>query len=320
MSPALANSVLQRAMPWLAPCSLIAGLLFGGPLSSLTWAVPWIFAVMTFTSGLALRLSDLKRIVTHPFFLVIHLVILYIALPVCTWIIAGLLFDDPLIIMGFVIISLVPVGSTSLIWVGIYRGNVALALAVIVIDTLIVPFFMPFMLGILAGAEISMDRVGIMTSLALMILLPTLLAIVVNSSTQGRAAKVLSPWLSLLSKIGIVFLLLINGGVASPYFHDPDWQFIGIVLFIFCLCCSGYVATFLAGKRLFSRRGDIMAFMLSGGIRNVGAGAAIAMLHFPPLTCLTVVIGMMFQQILGYNAGLIADRLLPADTEDAADS
>ena len=305
-------------MPWLAPCSLICGLLFGGPLASLTWAVPWIFAVMTFSWGLSLRLSDLRRVVTHPFYLVIHLAILYVVLPVCTWIIAGLLFDDPRIIMGFVIISLVPVGSTSLIWVGIYRGNVALALAVIVIDILIVPFFMPFMLGILAGAQISMDRVGIMTSLALMILLPTLLAIVVNTSTPGKASKVLSPWLSLLSKTGIVFLLLINGGVASPYFHDPDWLFVGIVFFIFCLCCSGYVTTFLAGRRLFRRRGDIMAFMLSGGIRNVGAGAPIALLHFPPLTCLTVVIGMMFQQILGYNAGLIADRILPPDPEDTS--
>ncbi len=311
MSPAIANAFLQKAMPWLAPCSLVFGLLFGSGLASWTWAVPWLFAVMTFSSGLSLRLHDLRRIMAQPGFLFIHLIILYIALPLCTWLSAGLIFDDARVVTGLVIISLVPAGSTSLIWVGIYRGNVALALAVIVMDTLFVPFFMPFMLNMLAGTQISMNRIEIMTSLAVMILLPTMLAVAVNGVSRGAAGKSLSPWLSFLSKLGIVCLLLINGGVASPYFQNPDRQLWIIVFFIFCLCCSGYVVTFFTGKLLFRKKGDIMAFMLSGGIRNVGAGAAIAMLHFPPLTCLTVVIGMMFQQILGYNAGLLADRVLP---------
>lgn len=311
MSPVIANAFLQKAMPWLAPCSLVTGLLFGGSLASWTWAVPWLFALMTFSSSLSLRLRDLWRIMAQPGFLFIHLIILYIALPLCVRLCAGLVFDDARVVAGLVIISLVPAGSSSLIWVGIYRGNVALALAVIVMDTLFVPFFMPFMLHMLAGTRVSMNHGEIMVSLAFMLLLPTLLAVAMNGVSRGLAEKALSPWLSLLSKLGIVCLLLINGGVASPYFQNPDRQIWIIVFFVFCLCCSGYAATFAAGKLLFRKKGDIMAFMLSGGIRNVGAGAAIAMLHFSPLTCLTVVIGMMFQQLLGYNAGLLADRILP---------
>ena len=304
-------------MPWLAPCSLVCGLIFGAGLASWTWAVPWLFAVMTFSAGLSLRLHDLRRIMAQPGFLFLHLIILYVALPLCTRLIAGLIFDDPQVVTGLVIISLVPAGSTSLIWVGIYRGNVALALAVIVMDTLFVPFFMPFILNMLAGAQAGMNHTEIMISLAVMILLPTLWAVAVNHVSRGAAEKTLSPWLSFLSRLGIVCLLLINGGVAAPYFQSPNRQFLIIVFFIFCLCCSGYAVTFFTGKLLFRKKGDIMAFMLSGGIRNVGAGAAVAMLHFSPLTCLTVVIGMMFQQILGYNAGLLADRILPEEPQSA---
>ena len=245
MSPAIANTFLQKAMPWLAPCSLVCGLIFGAGLASWTWAVPWLFAVMTFSAGLSLRLHDLRRIMAQPGFLFLHLIILYVALPLCTRLIAGLIFDDPQVVTGLVIISLVPAGSTSLIWVGIYRGNVALALAVIVMDTLFVPFFMPFILNMLAGAQAGMNHTEIMISLAVMILLPTLWAVAVNHVSRGAAEKTLSPWLSFLSRLGIVCLLLINGGVAAPYFQSPNRQFLIIVFFIFCLCCSGYAVTFL---------------------------------------------------------------------------
>ena len=297
-------------MPYMAPLSLISGLIWGAPLAPYSWVIPWLFAVMTFSAGLSLDPQELKKLVTHPFFLLVNIFILHLVIPVGTWLLSSAIYSNSEIITGLVIISLTPIGSTSIVWVSIYKGNVSLALAVIVLDTLLVPIFPPFMLELLVGTGIEMDSLSIMTSLFWMILFPSLLAMLLNKISHGRARQILSPRLSVLSKIGIIALLAINGGVASPYFHNPTWQLLGILIFIFCLCCSGYIINYWAGKVLFKRKQDIMAFMLCGGIRNVGAGAAIAILYFPPLTCLTVVVGMMFQQILGYNAGLIADKRL----------
>lgn len=308
-----ANTLLQRIMPVLAPCSVVAGLIIGAPLAQYSGGVFWVFALMTFTAGLSLEPEMLVRVLRRPVALLVMLGLLHGAVPLVAWLGGNLFFSDPDIRLGLLLISLTPVGSTSLIWVSLYRGNVSLALSVIVLDTLLVPFILPFALHLLAGTSVELDSVGMWRSLCGMLLVPTALAVLANRLTGGRARTKGGPVLSLASKLGIVFLLSVNGGIAAPYFASPSWLMVWVLCSVFLLCCSGYLLSFWVGKRLFPHSDDdIVAFTICGGLRNIAAGAAIAMMYFSSVTCFTVVLGMMLQQLLGCNAGMLARRRLNA--------
>lgn len=304
------DAFLQRRLPWLAPLSLLFGLVFGGWLAPCAPLVPWCFAVMTFSAGLALRPAEFRVLLARPGFLAVQIATLHLLIPLAAWAVGHAVYNDAAIITGLIIISLTPAGATSVVWVGIHKGNVALALAVLLADTVAAPLLIPPMLKVLAGTEVAVDTPGMMTTLAGMVLLPSLLAVLVNTLTRGGFQQRLGRPLGLASRLCIVGILAVNGGVASSTFRSADWRLAGLLAVVFGLCCFGYAVAFCSGRVLFRRREDVLAFTICGGLRNVAAGATLALLYFPPLTSLTVVAGMLFQQILGCNAGRLADRLL----------
>lgn len=48
---------------------------------------------------------------------------------------------------GFILAAAIPTGISSFVWVGIHKGNIALTLSVILIDTLLAPVAVPVVLG-----------------------------------------------------------------------------------------------------------------------------------------------------------------------------
>lgn len=55
--------------------------------------------------------------------------------------------------LGFLISASIPIGVTSIIWTSVVRGDVALALVVVTLDTLIVPFWIPVFFPWLLGKQ-----------------------------------------------------------------------------------------------------------------------------------------------------------------------
>lgn len=48
--------------------------------------------------------------------------------------------------------------------------------------------------------------------------------------------------------------------------------------------------------------------MFSGGMRNISAGAVLAVSYFPPAVAVPVVLGMLFQQTLASIYGFAINR------------
>ncbi len=68
-----------------------------------------------------------------------------------------LLVAIPTSITGLVLGMVIPTGVTSFIWVSIYKGNSALTLAIILIDSLLSPFIVPYSLSLFVGQKVEMD-------------------------------------------------------------------------------------------------------------------------------------------------------------------
>lgn len=302
------NQFIQKHLALLCLVSLFAGLGLGETAAGMAAAIPWFLALLTFNSGLGLRLQDLASLRQKPWILPLHLTLLHMGMPLVAMSASSLLGFPADAVMGFVILAIIPLSASGIVWVGIYRGNLTLAMALLLADMLLAPFIIPYALELLFGASVHLDPLRMLKSLFWMLLFPTLLALFLNRVTSGKLQRVAGNAFSLLAKMSMFMLLFINGGVVAPFIHDFDLLFFELLFMVFALNCLWFVLSFSIGRLFFSDDQDVIAFMYSSTIRGTATGIVIAMTFFPPLTTLVVVMNLLFQQSMGSFAGKIVLR------------
>ena len=304
------NQFIQKYLALLCLASLFAGLASGESAARMAAAIPWFLGLLTFNCGLGLRLQDLASLRRKPWVLPLHLALLHVGMPLIAMSLSSLLGFDFDAVMGFVILAIIPISASGVVWVGIYRGNLTLAMALLLMDMLLAPFFIPYVLELLFGASVHLDPFRMLQSLFWMLLFPTLLALLLNRATNGGLQRVAGSAFSFLAKMSMFVLLFINGGVVAPFFHDFDLLFFELLLMVFFFCCLWFILSFCLGRLVFSEDQDVVAFMYSSSIRGTATGIVIAMTFFPPMTTLVVVMNLLFQQSMGSVAGKIVLRHL----------
>ena len=244
------NAFIEKWMPLVTPSCLFIGVIFAAWLGRFAPLVPWLFAFMTFAGSLSSGFRDMKKIAMHPISLIVVLLILHIVVPVTAFLVGSLIFDDPLLVTGIVLEFIVPTGIVSLVWVNIYHGNSALTLSIILIDTVVAPFLVPFSLHVLMGSAVEISVAGMMKDLVLMIAVPALLAMALNHATRGRVKHTLSPKLAPFSKIGLILVVIINSTKVAPFFSQMTPALLLVTLVIFLLAVSGFFWGFWPPKSL----------------------------------------------------------------------
>lgn len=303
------NKQLEKIMPLITPTSVVLGVLLSVYIKDFTYLIPWIFAFMTFAGSLNSNFKSLSDVVRHPLPIFAAMVLLHILMPIWAWGVGHITFQgDIFTITGIVLGMAIPTGVTSFIWVSIYKGNIPLTLSIILIDTLLSPLIVPYCLSLLIGERIEMDVLGIMQGLVGMIVVPSILGMLLNQLLKGDVTKKLSSTLAPFSKISIGIVVMLNGAVIAPYLKEINLKLISITLVVFFIAVTGYVFSFLIGKLIRSDRDTVVSLTFSGGMRNISAGAVIAVTYFPPAVAVPVVVGMLFQQILASFTGYFMGR------------
>lgn len=296
-------------MPLITPSSVVIGIMLADYFNSYTFLVPWIFAFMTFAGSLSSNFASLKRVMLHPFPIFLALLILHVIMPIWAWGMGHIAFQgDMYTITGLILAALIPTGITSFIWVSIYKGNLALTLSIILIDTFLSPFIVPYSLALIIGEHVDMDVWGMMKGLLGMVVIPSLLGMVLNQITKGKIDKKWSAPLAPFSKVGLALVVMINSSAIAPYITNFSVKLIFIAIVVLVLSASGYLISWIIGKLLRWEKEEIVALMYTGGMRNISAGAVIAVTYFPAQVAVPVVIGMLFQQVLASFYGFLFDK------------
>ncbi|WP_151736815.1 bile acid:sodium symporter family protein ['Paenibacillus yunnanensis' Narsing Rao et al. 2020] len=300
------NRKLNRMMPLITPVSVLIGVLSGTALSPYTFLSPWLFAFMTFAGSISLGFKDFLNVLKRPLPLFACIFVLHIAMPLVAFGFGNVLYSgDQYTITGLVLAAVIPTGVSSFIWVSIYKGNTALTLSIILIDTLLAPFAVPGVLSVLIGTSVKLDVWAMMGSLFWMIVVPSLLGMVLNEWSKGAVAPRWSPRLNPFSKLFMAIVIMINGSVISPYLADIDLQLVLLAGVIVLLASTGYAICFLIAGLLRWNEADEVALVFNGGMRNISAGAVLAVSYFPAPVAVPVVLGMVFQQLLASLVGFL---------------
>ena len=304
-------------MPVLTPFSLVLGVLFEDIGAQLTFLVAWLFAFMTFAGSLSLDFQALKVFTRYPYMIMLTIIGLHVMMPLWAYFLSTLIFDDQLLMLGFVLSVAVPTGVTSFIWVSISHGNKALCLSIILIDTLLAPLVLPAIVHVVVGQAIDIDTSSLILDLLWMIVLPSVLGMILNEYTNGRIEKTLGNRLAPFSKISLYFIVFINSSIIAPYVRDLSWELAGIIAVVFFIAISGYTLWLLLGHYIWRDPSIVSTLVFTGGMRNIAIGIVIASTYFPPKVAMPVVFGMLFQQIIASQFSRIVEkyrqRMVPVD-------
>lgn len=216
----LMNKFLQKNIALFTLISLSLGVIFDEFGHHFLILVPYLFAFMTFSGSMKMKFSDLNIFYKAPRDILFCMIVLHLIMPVLSYLIANLIFDDHLLVIGFVMLMCIPTGVTSIIWINVGRGDLPLGLAVVLLDTFLAPVIIPLTMHIVSGKSVKIDTGDLIFDLILMIVVPTIVAIVINEASHGKIPDKIGNRLNPFSKLALFGIIFVNGGAIAPYMKD----------------------------------------------------------------------------------------------------
>lgn len=291
------NEWLSERMFILVLTALILGAFIRIPNIDIKSLAVFLFAYMTFITALSTSLKQFVQTIKKPFVSIWILSLVHIVTPIIA-LCVGMTFyaDDPSMRLGYLIGAAVPIGVTNIIWTSIVRGNVPVALVAVTLDTLIVPFFLPFYFQFIAGQSITIDYITMVKDLMLMVTIPSLLGMMICDITKGKSEVFSKSFGGFTSKIAFFLVIFINASAIVP---QIVWNMaIAKTIFVtFIMVALGYTLGYLGSFLLKDRSREMALTMVYNvGMRNIVFGVVITMSYFTPATAVPIILGMLFQQ------------------------
>lgn len=290
------NDWFEAHMYLIIPVSMILGFFFYSWFESGTALVPYLFAYLTFVMALGCSPKQVREALRMPLPIVMTLVLVHVIAPLAAYGAGTVLFGagSPYIV-GLVLFAIIPLGVSSVIWVGLSGGNVPLVLSMIVLDSLISPFVVPFAIGLLFGADVQFDYWDVMRDLLVIIFIPTVIGVAVNALTKGKAkprtANVTAP----TSKLAFAAVILINAAAIAPHVFAMKAELLKLVPIVLVFVAFCYALGWVGGLP-FGSRSVLVTITYSSGMRNISLGIVIALHYFEPAAAVPVVMGILIQQ------------------------
>lgn len=302
---------IGRHMVVIVLCCLAAGILLPQAFAPLRPAVPTFFTIMSFQSALGITLRGLKDAVVHPLAIVLTLAYVHVLSPLIAFLVGTALFGaDSDLVVGIVLEYCVPVATSSIMWVAMYRGNLAIALATLLVSVFASPFAVPLTLHLLFGTVVEVNALGMVLDMLYMVVVPSVVGIVVNEATHGLGTRTLSASLMPLARLMLVVIIATNSSAISDFVFHLTPQLAGVLVFVGLFASFNFLMGAALAYVFRQRRERAVAMLFQSGMRNISAGAVLAMQYFPPASLFAVMAGVLFQQVLAALFGKVADRLL----------
>ena len=316
MSPAYAawlalGSFIGSHLMLIVPSGVALGVLMPQLLLPVKPYVTLLFAVMTFQNSLGNDLRSMRKALERPLVPLAILLLVHVVMPLVTYGAACLIFGSASpTVAGVVLEYSVPIGASTVMWISMFGGELALGLSALLASTLLAPFTIPLTLQLLVGATVEVDALGMMGDMLQMIALPALAATLLNELSHGWAKRRLAPATTPISRIILPVIVSTNATGIAGYLHNLTPRLIGIIAFMLAFAVLSFVVGMGLARMLSQDDERFVAVSFSCGIRNVSAGAVLASQYFGPEVMFPAVIGTLFQQFLAASFGKVMERAL----------
>jgi bile acid:Na+ symporter, BASS family len=234
--------------------------------------VPVGLALIMFSMGLTLRLRDFGLVLKNGRLVIAGLAGQLVALPLLALAIGYLLGLPPVIALGLFIVAICPAGTTSNALTFVGRGNVALAIVLTALTSLVTVFSIPFLLS--WALPFFLDGQGDVPTLSIPTVMMQLITLTVLPVTAGMVlahfrpgtAERMTVWLRPTAFVVLVAVIALSVAVSLDMVLR-NLAAAGPAMWL--LNIMGMAAGLAIGRGIGVDRRDSMTLAIEIGVQNV---------------------------------------------------
>jgi BASS family bile acid:Na+ symporter len=260
----------------------VLGYLYPPPL---VWFKPWLewmFFGTMLGIGCAMNAADFRPLAQHPHLILLGILVQFIVMPGCGFLIAKALRLPPDLFLGMILVGVVPGAMASNVIAYLAKTDVAYSIALTSTATLLSPLLTPALTYLYASTVIQIDFVAMLLSILRIVILPLLIGFGLKHFFRKQIDRIhdVFPALSALC------VALICGMVVA--LNQSRIASLTILVFaaIFIHNLLGYAGGYLGGMLLRFDLRRRRTLSIEVGMQNAGLGAVLALKHFSSETAL----------------------------------
>jgi ACR3 family arsenite efflux pump ArsB len=270
----------------------------------LIYSIP-VFMILGFLAGLYFDPSILKRSIIFLTFLMVFPMMVnidikklfshgdnrlvfsaqlmnFFVVPLLAFLIGKVFFsDNPMMIMGMLLIGLVPTSGMSISWTGFSGGNINGAVKIQITGLILASLLTPFYIQLLLGSSIEVPMAGLFLQILSIVIFPLVLGILtrsflVKSLGQNTYDKKIKNKFPLISTAGLFLMIFAAMALKAKAIFSAPESLVILILPLLLFYVLSFALSTLIGRRFFSEY-DLPPFVFGTSIRNLSIVLAIAM-------------------------------------------
>ena len=307
-------NLIGKLQPVIIISAALLGLLLGAvtPFGSVSSSLIEVFLMMLlYILFLSIDLKQIKKSFTNVRFTLSAVIINFVFTPLFGYLLGKIFFPGSLDIrFGLLMLLVTPCTDWYLVFTGLSKGNVELGMSILPLNLILQIVLLPVYLLVLIGSEVTMDVGSLVSSVAMVLVIPFVLAYITKLITKNS-----EKFHSFLSEQGdnlqLLFLCLavvvMFASEGKNLLDNPlllAQMFIPLLIFFAVL----FFVAQLVGKLMKFPKKDIVALNMTTLARNSPLSLAIAVVTFPeqPLISLALVIGPLIElPVLSVISGIL---------------
>lgn len=231
-----------------------------------------LIQLIMFGTGSSMGIKDFVELSRSPKSVVVGVVAQYTVMPLLGFALARLIGFDDEIAAGLILLGCAPTSVTASLFSYLAKANVALAITVTSITTLLAPVLIPLLMKLLAGGYIEIDVLGMMWGMIKIVLLPIAAGLIFNKLTSGKA-KWLQEAMPYVSMFGIALIVAII--IAAGRESILNIGFL-LLLGVFLHNVLGYFFGYWMSRLFGLQERDCRTIAIATGMQNAGMVSGIA--------------------------------------------
>jgi BASS family bile acid:Na+ symporter len=265
-----------------------------------------------FLMGVSLTLDDVVRVARRPWLVALGIGAHYVVMPLAGWAVAALLRLPPELAVGVILVGCAPSGTASNVMTYLAKGDVALAVSIAAVSTILAPVLMPVLTLWLAGQLVAVPTGAMVTDIVKTVLVPVTAGVVTRRLLPHAVHAVAPsmPWLS-ITVIAFIVAVVMSGSTAS--FASAGWL---VLLAVVMHNAAGLLLGCAAGRVCRLDTASRRALTFEVAMQNSGLAASLATAYFSPAAALAPAVFSVWHNVSGaVVAALMARRSRTRDPE-----
>lgn len=231
-----------------------------------------LIQLIMFGTGSSMGFKDFIELSKSPKSVIVGVLAQFIVMPLLGFLLAKCNDFAPEISAGIILLGCAPTSVTASLFAYLAKANVALAITITSVTTLLAPLLIPLLMKLFAGGFVEIDVLGMMWGMIKIVLLPIGAGLLFNKLLSGRA-QWLHGAMPYVSMFGVALIVAIIMAAGRDSILNIGFMLLLVVLIHNLL---GYMFGYAAARLFRLNERDARTIAIATGMQNAGLVSGIA--------------------------------------------